>query len=374
MYARKKYCNKCGAELSATAVFCTKCGHKLGAEIPTEATADFKESATQTSESNATDRSWKDKLSEVTGVEKLEGFSLSALFSEVFSKHSQEEVEDYFTVGTTKTTPPLAEVDTAWPRPWVFFRMLVITLAVYFLFWFSYKEFENLFLVPGLIIIGAFAVPFSTLIFFMEVNVVRNVSMYLVNKSLCVGGIVSMIFSLILFRVTDAMGSLLGASLAGIVEEPGKLLTVIFLAANNKRYTYKLNGLLLGAAVGTGFAVFETAGYALAVGLRDVNAMGDTIVQRGLLAPFCHIAWTAIAAAALWRVKGASKFEFGMLGNPKFLRLFAVPVVLHMIWNSPLQLPFYGTQIILGVVAWIIVFSLVQEGLREVRETKWRET
>ncbi len=257
--------------------------------------------------------------------------------------------------------------------------MLVITIVVYFLFWFSYKEFENLFLVPGLIIMGAFAVPFSTLIFFMEVNVVRNVSMYLVNKTLCVGGIVSMIFSLILFRVTDAMGSLLGASLAGIVEEPGKLLTVIFLAANNKRYTYKLNGLLLGAAVGTGFAVFETAGYALAVGLQDVNAMGDTIVQRGLLAPFCHIAWTAIAAAALWRVKGASKFRFDMLGNPKFLRLFAVSVVLHMIWNFSTQIPFpsiwifYGIWSILGIIAWIIVLSLVQEGLREVREAKARE-
>ncbi len=357
----EKYCNKCGTKLDAGVRFCTNCGHQQGTIVLTE--------------NNGGDAgiSWKDKLSRVAGVEKLEEFSLSALFSDVFSKHSQEEIEDYFTVGTTRTTPSLDEVDTSWPRPWVFFRMFITSIVVYFLFWFSYKEFENLFLVPGLIVMGSFAVPFSTLIFFMEVNVVRNVSMYQVNKSLCVGGIISLIVSLFLYRWTDSLGALLGPSVAGIVEEVGKLLTVIFLAANNKRYTYKLNGLLLGAAVGTGFAIFETAGYALAAGLKDVDDMGSVLVLRGLLSPFAHVVWTAIAVAALWRVKESSKFDFGILGNPKFLRLFAVPVVLHMIWNSPLQLPFCGTAIILGIVAWIIVLSLVQEGLREVRETKTRK-
>lgn len=359
----KKYCNKCGTKVEVGARFCAKCGHELGAKV-------FMRNADKSTIEKVGSINWKDKLSQVAGVEKLEGFRLSALFSEVFSKHSQEEVEDYFIVGTTNTTPPIDKVDTSWPRPWVFFRMLVLSIVVYFLFWFSFKEFGNINLVPGLIIMGAFAIPFSTLIFFMEVNVLRNISICQIAKSLCFGGVISLIVSLFLFRWTNALGELLGPSVAGIVEESGKLLTVIFLAANKKRYIYKLNGLLLGAAVGTGFAVFETAGYALASGLNDVGEMGNVLVLRGLLSPFCHIVWTAIATEALWRVKGKAKFSFGMLADAKFLRLFADPVVLHMIWNSPLQLPLLGTLIIIGVIGWIIVLSLVQEGLREVREAK----
>ncbi len=347
---QKKYCNKCGRELNVDAKFCSNCGHQQGTEI-----------------SEVDDKSWKDSFSRVAGVEKLEGFSFSALFSDVFSRHSQEEVEDYFTVGTSKTTPPLSEVDTSWPRPWVFFRMLITSIIVFLLFWFSFSILKYDVFLPGLIITGSFAIPFSTLIFFMEVNIVRNVSLYQVNKSVFLGGVLSLMVSLFLLRWTGGMEAWLGDSVAGIVEETGKFLTVLLLAVNNKRYNYMLNGLLLGAAVGTGFEAFETAAYALKYGIRN-------LVMRGLQAPFAHIVWTAITAAALWRVKGTSKFSLNMLVNPKFLRLFAVPVVLHMIWNSPLQHLFYGnTWIILGIVAWIIVFSLVQEGLREVKEAKIRE-
>ncbi len=62
------------------------------------------------------------RLTALAGIEKLEGFSLKDLFSEVFRKHSREEIEEYFTVGTASTTPALADVDTSWPKPWVFFK------------------------------------------------------------------------------------------------------------------------------------------------------------------------------------------------------------------------------------------------------------
>ena len=58
-------------------------------------------------------------FAKAVGVEKLEGFSLKALFSEVFKKHAEEEVETAFTCGTPDTTPPLESVDSSWPRPWI---------------------------------------------------------------------------------------------------------------------------------------------------------------------------------------------------------------------------------------------------------------
>ena len=41
-----------------------------------------------------------------------------------------------------------------------------------------------------------------------------------------------------------------------------------------------------------------------------------------------------------------------------------------MLWNSPIDIPFYGKYIILGIVAWIVVLGLIQEGLKELRTEK----
>ena len=98
--------------------------------------------------------------------------------------------------------------------------------------------------------------------------------------------------------------------------------------------------------------------------------MTDMIMERGMLSPFGHIAWTAIAGCALWRVKAEQGFSTSMLQDGRFLKLFTLPVVLHMLWNSPIDIPFYGKYIILGIVAWIVVLGLIQEGLKELRTEK----
>jgi len=104
----------------------------------------------------------------------------------------------------------------------------------------------------------------------------------------------------------------LGASVAGLAEEPGKLLVLAFVI-NKRKYGYILNGLLLGAAVGAGFAAFESAGYALRVALDEgTDAMREVIFTRGLLSPFAHIVWTGMAGSALWRVKGTQPFRLEM--------------------------------------------------------------
>ena len=311
-----------------------------------------------------------ERLVTFAGVEKLENFSLKDLFSEVFRKHTKEEIEDYFTVGTSRTTPSITDVDTSWPKPWVFFKTFLGALVIYLLFLAGWNQFENTNLIPGLIMVGSFAVPLATLIFFVEINARRNVSLYQVIRLLFLGGILSIIFSLILFGVTANLKlGWLGASVAGFAEEPGKLLA-LFIVVNIPKYKYKLNGLLFGAAVGTGFAAFESAGYALRQGLISTDMMKDTIMIRGMLSPFGHIAWTAMCGAALWRVKGANKFSFDMLQDNRFLKVFGIAVVLHMIWNAQFSLPFYGKYMILGVVAWTVILALIQDGLKELRDEK----
>ena len=312
------------------------------------------------------------KITNVAGVGEIKGFSLQAMFSEVFKKHSEDEVEEYFTVGTASTTPDIKDVDTNWPKPWVFFRTLVGTLIVYLGFTQAWKEFQNLNLLPGLIMVGSFAVPFSTLILFFEINVRKNVSLYQVIRLVFLGGVLSLIFSLFLFQISSSLFlDWMGASVAGLVEEPGKLLALI-LVVNIPKYRYILNGLLFGAAVGTGFAAFESAGYALRIGLLSSNpdAILNNIMIRGMLAPFCHIIWTAMSAAVLWKVKGEARFSFDMIKDSRFLRIFGIAILLHMAWNSPIQLPFYGKFFILGFIGFIIILALIQDGLKQLRDEK----
>jgi len=310
----------------------------------------------------------------LAGLKWVRGFSLRSLFGEVFGRHESGEVEEFFTSGSPNTTPPIEDVDTAWPKPWVFFRAFLATVLVYLLFNFAYDAFENITIVPGLIITGSFAIPLSTIILFIEINVRRNVSMYQVTKLVVIGGVVSFIFSLILFAVSDVFTlDLLGASIAGLIEEPGKVFALL-IVASLPRYKYILNGLLFGAAIGAGFATFESAGYALyAVVVKgDPSLMTTTIFLRGLLSPLGHIAWTAMCGAALWKVKGARLFRFRMLVDLNFLRIFAIACVLHMFWNLPVNLPFFGRYLIVGAMGWLIILGFIGEGLAELEDEKNR--
>ena len=316
------------------------------------------------------------KFTEIIGLDSLEDFHLSHIFSEVLKKHTTEEMEEQLITGTTKHTPSLADLKVEWAKPWLFARLLAVSAVLAFILYAAFGQFNNLNLIPALIFIGSFAVPVSTLIFFLEMNVPRNISIFKITQLLFIGGIASLLLALIFFSNFDFFTSWLGASAAGIVEESAKLLIVALLMGRETRYKWILNGLLLGAAVGTGFAAFESAGYAFRYILgRGVEAGGQIIMLRGMLAPFMHIVWTANAAAALWMVKGSRPFSWEMLQAPAFLRVFLAMVIIHMIWNAPFSLiPLPVVMdlkfVLLGVLGWIICFRLVQAGLRQLNKAR----
>lgn len=351
------------------------------------------------------------RLSKLTSTEKLEGFSLSSMFSEVFKGRKPGEIEDYFVVGTSKTTPPLEEVQTGWPKPWFFMRVLIFMLAVYFIFAKTIDIFNNPHLVPGLMVMGALAVPLATAILFWELNTPRNVSFIQVLVLVCLGGVIALLGADIAGEISHL--GWLGTPAAGIEEEVVKLLAVI-LVVRNVKYKYILNGIVFGAAIGCGFAAFETAGYSFFNGFmsgfvgngvmphlsdlaRNVHNMSDVrqavyelslkaypimfniIDTRSYLAPFGHVAWTAITAGALWRVKGGNPFRFGMLFNGSFLRTFSVPMILHMLWDTDWvqgrgELVSTMLMLGLGVIAWYVAFLLVQQGLRQIKAAQVEQT
>jgi RsiW-degrading membrane proteinase PrsW (M82 family) len=317
------------------------------------------------------------KFGEWIGLEALQDFKLADIFSEVLKKHPAAEIEEQLITGTAKHTPSLEELKVGWARPWLFARLLAGSAALAFLLYYGYAWFGNSNLVPALLFVGSFAVPVSTLLFFLELNVPRNVSIFSLIQLLFLGGIASLIVALVFFDWLDFF-SFLGASAAGIIEESAKLLIVALLMGKTGRYPWILNGLLFGAAIGCGFSAFENAGYAF--GDIETKGMGvgvATIMSRGLLSPCMHILWTANAAAAFWIIRKDKPFSREMLRAPAFLKIFASSIILHMLWNAPFRLmpmPILLDlkYLMLGMIGWIICLRLVQAGLKQLNEARQR--
>jgi len=358
--ARPLSCNACQTVNTAGARFCAQCGMALG---PARALPPSAQRSAGLLKRTA------DGVSGMVGLEGVQRFSVGLLFSEVFKRRGIDELEDRLLAGTRKNTPPVMEIDTEWPRPWLFARVFGIALLLYGLFQLGWFVFQNENLLPGLMVTGSFVVPMAAVILFYELNAPRNVSMFVALRLVFIGGAISLLVSLVLFRLGADLTRLVSASAAGFVEETGKLAAVVFAARKLSpvRYRYTLNGLLLGAAVGTGFAAFESAGYAFhQLLVAKTSGMTFSLVLRGVLSPFGHPLWTGITAAALWRVKGARPFSSEMLADWRFLRLFLFSVGCHFLWNANFEI--FGLKMLLiGVTGWVVAFSLVQDGLRQIR-------
>ena len=214
-------------------------------------------------------------------------------------------------------------------------------------------------------VMGSFVMPMTLLILFFEINVLRNVPLYQVLKLALLGGILSLILSLFLYQWTKLgeTDNWFGALGVGLVEETGKAAALL-LVLNKLKSRWILNGMLFGAAIGAGFAGFESAGYAYRYGLEVITTRGVLAICGG------HVLWTALVGGALWRVRGDQKFQWPMLAEARFLRVFGLAVALHMVWDSPLNLPFHLKNIVLGFVVWVALLSYIQTGLRQIRSAQ----
>lgn len=356
------YCKECGRELKEGTKFCEYCGTPVDG---------FPGYARQ-KRGSGNSQTWFEHLNDYVGNDQPAKLNWKMLFTDVTKKHGAEEAEEIFICGTRKTTPSLNEVSKDWPHPWLYSRVFLLFLVAFVLLWICCAAFGNINALPGLIVVGSFAVPLSTMILFMEVNAWRDVSFYEVIKIFLVGGCASLVATLFLFSFFSVEQlNFVGALMTGIVEEVGKALIVyLFLKRLNK--VNILSGMLIGACVGAGFAAFESAGYAMRCFLQGGwDMMMSVIFLRGFLAPGGHVAWAAISGAALVI---AAKKERGLvtpnlLTSSGFLRLFIIPVALHTIWDSPLSAigsQFYLVPLGLSVFVWIIVLILVNMGLAEV--------
>lgn len=305
---------------------------------------------------------------------------LKDLFSAVFKKHEAHESEEIFICGTQYTTPDEDKISSEWPKPWLFSRIFLLLFASFYILLVCYSSFQNTNVIPGIIFIGSSMVPFSVLIFFFEVNAPRNISIFETIKIFFLGGCASLLVTLFIFSVynVETIGYV-GAVMIGIIEEVGKLIIVAWFIRQMSSKRYILNGMLIGAAVGAGFAVFESAGYAMRYYLIGLlaggNSLGydtmlDVVYGRAILSPGGHIAWAAFSGATLIIVMGKETFKWSYLWTPKFLKFLTIPVAMHAVWDMPFDIfsigPFQVKHLILVGLIWIVILVLLHRGLEEI--------
>lgn len=372
-------CKECGEEISSNAKVCPHCGYKNEISVCPECGKEVNESDTNCPacgyplHKKTANNIITENLDKITGVKSESYVSFKDLFKGAFKKHTSDDLDDIFVCGTKATTPDVKNINPQNAGAWVYLKIFIFFLIAYVPVRIGYISYGNANFLPALIMLGAFAMPVTVLIFFFEINIFKNIPFYRVVEYFILGGSLSLITAILFFELdlnTD-ISTYMGALMVGLIEEAAKATIVTLFLFRDKKCKYILNGLLIGAAVGAGFAAFETAGYILRYGMNyGVATMLGTIKVRGFLAPGGHVAWAAIEGAALMLVKGFDKLEKKHLNDKRFLLICLIPIVLHGIWDMPINLPFYGVPIIMTVLAWIVIIYFINLGLKQVDEAK----
>jgi RsiW-degrading membrane proteinase PrsW (M82 family) len=217
-------------------------------------------------------------------------------------------------------------------------RMWLVTLLVGTVLWAAVAAAilatENTILVPNLIMLGTFMVPVCTLLFVLGRPRATRLSVQGIVLGFLAGGTAGVMLTgtLEVYLLPDAVFT---NTLIGLIEEAGKGLLVVAVAAV-VRTRLPRDGMVLGAAVGAGFAAFESAGYALgelvvSSDRHPVLRVVETEVSRAVSEPFGHIAWTAILGGAIFASASAS----GRIRlDARVFWTFVGVVAVHAAWDA----------------------------------------
>jgi len=196
---------------------------------------------------------------------------------------------------------------------------------------------ENANLLPTIILIGSFLVPTTFVLWALETRASASLTPALVLKAFVVGGVLGILLASLLesrFLTGDRpLGVYVGVA---VIEEAVKLAALWWVARDvaMPARASRRDGMVLGAAVGFGFAAFETAGYAfntvVTVTGYDLRALLEVEVLRGMLSPVGHGLWTAVLGGALFasaRATGRFRIDRGVVSA------YLVVTALHAFWD-----------------------------------------
>jgi RsiW-degrading membrane proteinase PrsW (M82 family) len=212
------------------------------------------------------------------------------------------------------------------------FRVLFIGLILFGITDAALFITNNPNLAPTVIVLGAFLVPVTFVLYLYQRFHHREFSLNLLAMTFLFGGVVGLVVAAVLEWGTLRSLNVLSLLGVGAVEESAKLLFPIFIFLRGK-YRHEVDGLLIGIACGMGFATFETMGYSLVSLINaqgNVGALDGTLLVRGLLSPVGHAAWTGYVCAVIWLERERAH---SLILNRAIWGAFVVVVLLHTSWD-----------------------------------------
>ncbi|MHB8618172.1 MAG: PrsW family intramembrane metalloprotease [Chloroflexota bacterium] len=195
---------------------------------------------------------------------------------------------------------------------------------------------NNFNMIPTVVLLGSFLVPATAVVWYLDHYHSPELTPNLVMRAFIVGGVLGVLAASLLesWLLSDGVLVYLGV---GFIEEFAKFIALVVIARRMQRYAVR-DGVVLGAAVGFGFAALESSGYALTElfvreGSGVALSLGSLVlteILRGVLSPVGHGLWTAVLGGALFRAHRGGRFRLtrGVIGT------YVLVSLLHALWDS----------------------------------------
>lgn len=146
----------------------------------------------------------------------------------------------------------------------------------------------------------------------------------------------------------------------GLIEEFSKATAVFWLLRRKHAdLEFEMDGIIVGAAAGMGFAALEDMAYGAAAFHYGLTAVVGTVWLRQLLAPFGHGTWTAIVAGTIWREKLGGHVRI----TQRVVGAYLLAAGLHGLWDwDPAGV---WTVFLVGVAGIYVLRGMIKEALRQ---------
>ncbi|RKR76344.1 PrsW family intramembrane metalloprotease [Frondihabitans australicus] len=225
---------------------------------------------------------------------------------------------------------------------------------------------RNVNLIPTLILLGSFLVPFAVVLFAVE-RVKGSVSTLQLVLAFFVGGICGVLGASLL--ESNLHQSVWMFVVVGFIEEfvKGAIVVIVGWRVVPKTAT---QGALLGATIGAGFAAFESAGYAFNAAITsqgiDLVSLLHTEVLRAILSPVGHVLWTGLLGAVVFGLaKQRPRFRWSFL----ILAAYATIALLHALWDSTSELASYLALFLTGNATAVLEHGFLPQGTADAVNT-----
>lgn len=226
---------------------------------------------------------------------------------------------------------------------------------------------------PAIVILGNFLIPVTYVAFFYEKRHFSKVRMIDILVSFFYGGFLGTFSAAMLEPLFIGNLDLRGSLIVGVIEELAKIIGVLILI-RHRCNNLRVDGIILGAAAGMGFAALESSGYTFTTFLQAGGSLSSavyTTLLRGILSPLGHGTWTAILAGAL--VSQCSCGDSNI--NIKVIGAYITVVILHGLWDglpyimsmfTSSNAAFFIGDIIVGLVSLLILFVMWRKGKKQL--------